>query len=458
MAGRVLNKFVLVVVFAILALSSCVKEEDPIAPSPLTLEINEFIWEHMNNIYLWKDQIPQNIDPNRELDPEALFDKMLFRPTDRWSFITDDYEGLINSLKGIEKSFGHHFKLFVIPNSNNVAGVVKYVVPDSPADLAGIKRGDIFYKVNGVNINTENYFELLYENDTYKLSFGVFDQNGVLSFAEEKTLTSVVIAENPISIHKTIDFAETKIGYLSYNQFITDYNNELIGIFKDFKNDGIQDLVLDLRYNPGGSIGAAILLSSMIVPAPVASNQEIYSRLIWNDDIMDYLIKEEGEDSFNLISKFITPEVNLNLDRVYVLISRNSASASELLINCLDPYMEVILIGPENTTGKYVGSITIDDEDADHGWAMQPIVLKTANANGISDYANGFAPDYYIEDDFNAQLGTLEEDLLATSVELITGVIISDPARISSMPKASELPSITNIYETRKQNMYLDLQ
>ena len=89
---------------------------------------------------------------------------------------------------------------------------------------------------------------------------------------------------------------------------------------------------------------------------------------------------------------------------------------------------------------------------------MQPIVLKTANANGISDYANGFAPDYYIEDDFNAQLGTLEEDLLATSVELITGVIISDPARISSMPKASELPSITNIYETRKQNMYLDLQ
>jgi C-terminal processing protease CtpA/Prc len=244
---------------------------------------------------------------------------------------------------------------------------------------------------------------------------------------------------------------------LSYNQFISDYNDELIGIFKDFDSQGIDDLVLDLRYNPGGSIGSAILLSSMIAPANVANNQEIYSRLIWNNDIMDYLIQEEGEESVNLVSKFITPEVNLNLSRVYILITKNSASASELLINCLSPYMDVILIGPENTTGKYVGSITIDDDEADHGWAMQPIVLKTANADGTSDYVNGFAPDHFVEDDFNAPLGTLEEDMLAKSVELITGKTVGGPARKSSSI-ASRLPSLYNKDEARKQNMYFDLQ
>jgi C-terminal processing protease CtpA/Prc len=444
--------------FVLLAFSSCVKDDDPIAPPPQILEINEFIWEHMNNIYLWKDNIPQNIDREREFDPEELFEKMLFRPTDRWSFITDDYEELVNSLKGIEKSYGHHFKLFRLQNSNNIAGIVKYVIPASPADFAGMKRGDVFYKVNGIGLNTENYYELLFESDTYKLSFGQFDNTGEIALVEEKTLSAVVIAENPISIDKVIEFDGAKIGYLSYNQFIRDYNDQLISTFNEFKNFGIQDLVLDLRYNPGGSIGAAILLSSMIVPARVANNQDVYSRLIWNEDIMDYLLEEEGEESINLVSRFVTPEVNLNLDRVYVLITKNSASASELLINCLRPYMEVILIGPENTTGKYVGSITIDDEEADHGWALQPIVLKTANANGNSDYVDGFSPDYYIEDDFNAQLGTLEEDLLAKSIELITGQSVTEPARIASSNIPSQLQPVTNIHEVRRQNMYLDLQ
>ena len=452
--GRV-SVFTFSIILAFLAFSSCT-EDDPVAPSPQTLEISEFIWEHMNNIYLWKDMIPQNIDRNNEFDPEVLFEKLLFRPTDRWSFITDDYEALVNSFKGIEKSFGHHFKLFYLPNSTDIAGIVKYVVPDSPADLAGIKRGDMFYKVNGGNISADNYYELLFENETYNLSFGEFDQNGNITATKVKTLNSVVIAENPIFINKTIDYDGTKIGYLSYNQFIIDYNNALITAFEKFKNEGVQDLVLDLRYNPGGSINAAILLSSMIAPANVANNKEIYSKLIWNDDIMDYLIEEEGEESSNLTSKFITPEVNLNLNRIYILITRNSASASELVINCLKPYMEVILIGSENTTGKYVGSITIDDDEADHGWAMQPIVLKTANANGISDYADGFEPDYLIEDDFNAPLGTLDEDMLAKSIELITGKTISDPARIASTAVPFTIRSFANAQELRKQTMYID--
>lgn len=442
--------------FFMLIILSCKEEE--LKPSPQIIEINDFIWENMNEMYLWNDLLPQSIDRNNEFDPEQYFEKLLFKPTDRWSFITDDYQELINSFKGIEKTFGHNFKLFLLPGSNNIIGIIKYVVPDSPAALAGMKRGDKFYRVNGSTINSSNYRELLYENDSYTLSLGEFNSEGQLTHLEDISLSSKVISENPILIHKTIDYEGDIIGYLSYNQFIMDYEDSLVKVFQEFKNDNISNLVLDLRYNPGGSINTAILLSSMIAPASVSQNNDIFSRLMWNDDVTEFLIQEYGEDSEHVISKFVTPEVNLDLNKVYILITSNSASASELVINCLDPYMEVILIGAENTTGKYVGSITINDEEADHGWAMQPIVLKTANANGITDYSNGFEPHYLVKDDFDAELGTLSEDMLVKSIELITGKVIADPARIASSTLPKNLQSISNALVAKKQYMYIDLE
>ncbi len=447
--------FFIVPAFLMLMFSSCREEE--LNPSLQVLEINDFIWENMNDMYLWNDLIQQNIDRTDEFDPEQYFEKLLLKPTDRWSFITDDYQDLINSFKGIEKTFGHNFKLFLLPGSNDIIGIVKYVVPDSPAALAGMKRGDKFYKVNGSTINSSNYRDLLFENDSYTLSLGEFNSEGQLTHVEDISLNSIVITENPILIHKTIDYEGDKIGYLSYNQFITDFEDSLVKVFEEFKDDNVSNLVLDLRYNPGGSINTAILLSSMIAPASVVLNNDIFSRLMWNEEVTEYLIQEYGEDSEHVISKFVTPEVNLDLNKVYILITSNSASASELVINCLDPYMEVILVGSENTTGKYVGSITINDEEADHDWAMQPIVLKTANANGVTDYSNGFAPHYLVEDDFDAELGTLSEDMLVKSIELITGKIIGDPARIASSTLPKHMQSISNELVTKKQNMYFDL-
>lgn len=439
----------------ILFFSSCQKED--VKPTPQVLEINEFIWKNMGEAYLWNDFIPQNIDRNKELDPEAYFQKLLYKPADKWSFITDDYDELINSLKGIEKTYGHKFKLYQLPNSNNIIGIIKYVIPNSPAALAEIYRGDIFYKVNGQALNTENFRKLLFESEGYTMSFGEFNQNGEISFKKDKTLNAIIVAENPIHIRNTIEFEGFKIGYLSYNQFIHDYNDSLVNAFSEFQSEGIQDLVLDLRYNPGGSVNAAILLSSLIAPSAVVENKEVFSRLIWNDEVTEYLIDNEGEESNNLISRFVNPEVNLNLERVYILISSNSASASELIINCLDPYMEVILIGSENTTGKYVGSITINDTEANHGWALQPIVLKTANAIGNSDYSDGFTPDYRIEDDFDDALGAITEDMLAKAIELITGINILENVRVGAKTIPLDIQPVTYEREQQKKNMYFNL-
>ncbi len=443
------------IIAAMFLLFSCEKEE--IRPSPETLSINDFIWENLNQYYLWEDNIPQNINRKQEFDSRAYFDKLLFKPTDKWSFITDDYEGLINSFKGIEESFGHNFKLFLLSGSGNVIGVVKYVIPDSPADLAGIKRGDLFYKVNGISLTSTNYRELLLQNSSYTLSFGNYNFEGQIEPVRDVPLTAVIISENPIYIHKTIEMGGYKIGYLAYNQFIADYNDSLVKVMNTFKSDGISDLVLDLRYNPGGSINTAILLSSMIAPASVAQNNEVYSRLVWNEQVNKYFLDEEGEESDNLISRFVTPEVSLDLQRIYILVTSNTASASEMVINCLDPYMDVVVIGAENTTGKYVGSITLRAEDTDYkNWAMQPIVLKTANALGVSDYNDGLTPEFIVEDDFNAELGTLEEDMLAKAIELITGITIGEPARVASDYFPKNVRTIVTEAESKKQILNVD--
>jgi len=294
-------------------LYSCEEEEikPSASPTPEAQAINNFIWKSLNDVYLWEEYIPENIDRSQEFDPKEYFEKLLFKPTDRWSFITEDYESLINSFKGIEESFGHNFKLFLLSENNDVVGVVKYVVPNSPAADAGIQRGDLFYKVNGVTLNTSNYRELLFESSSYTLSFGSFNEVGEIVQEEDISLTSTVINENPIYINKTIEYDGYKIGYLSYNQFISEYNDSLVNVMEKFKADDISDLVLDLRYNPGGSISTAILLSSMIVPTEVATNNEVYSRLVWNDAVNDYWLEQEGEESDNLLSRFINPEVSL---------------------------------------------------------------------------------------------------------------------------------------------------
>lgn len=448
---------VIIMIIALFGLTACGEED--INPSPEAQAVNDFIWENLKEVYLWEEFIPENINRNQEFDSEAYFEKLLFRPTDRWSFITKDYDALINSFKGIEQSFGHYFKLYLLPGGNNVIGVIKYVVPNSPAAEKGIYRGDLFYKVNGQTLNSSNYRELLYENTNYTLSFGAFNNEGEIEPIEEIQLTSIIITENPIHINKTFDIEGYKIGYLAYNQFIRDYEDSLVNVMQKFNYDGISDLVLDLRYNPGGSISTAILLSSMIAPSSVAQNNEVFSRLVWNDFINEYWLEQEGEESDNLISRFVTPEVSLDLQTVYILVSSNTASASELVINCLDPYMDVVIIGPENTVGKYVGSITVRAEDTDYdNWAMQPIVLKTANANGISDYSGGFAPEYIVEDDFNAELGTLDEDMFAAAIELITGISISDPARVEASYFPGNTTTIQPEIDLQRQRMILDLE
>jgi C-terminal processing protease CtpA/Prc len=197
----------------------------------------------------------------------------------------------------------------------------------------------------------------------------------------------------------------------------------MIEVFSDFQTAGITELIIDLRFNRGGSETATINLASLI--AKDVTTSTIFAKREYNDLVEDAILNDPQFGSEFLLSRFedLPENIGSQLTRVYILTSANTASASELLINGLRPFMEVKLIG--NTTyGKNYGSITItDDENPSNKWGMQPIVVKSYNSLDQSDYDNGFTPDILDEDNDLVlyPLGDVNERLLNRALEDIVG-------------------------------------
>lgn len=453
-------------------LVSCGKDDTivapPTPPTPPTpqqqsdpKEISKFIWEGLDMWYLWENKIEAlALEENSEEwkkylnnygdKYEDLFESLLYRQrnaqgkatVDKWSWIVDDYQKQDDSFKGISESFGYEFKLSKYGENGSVLGYVTYIMKDSPADNSELKRGDIFISVNGTELTVDNYRDLLFTNKTYTLGFADIKNKTVTPNNKEVTLTAVKLTENPIHTTKVITLDNgTKVGYLLYNSFTgtDEFNLALNESFKQMKTEGATELVLDLRYNGGGSVYSAILLGSMIYGS---YTDKVFSQSMYNDLIQNYYVKKYGanelKDNFtDKIKGGANRRTNLGtinslgLNRLYVIASPDTASASELIINGLRPYIEVIIIG-QNTHGKYVGSITlkdyIDDKgtvNPNHKYAMQPIVLKIANANGESDYINGFAPKYE-RNEWNylgniKPLGDVNEPMLKAALADISG-------------------------------------
>ena len=303
-----------------------------------------------------------------------------------------------------------------IGGSKEIIGYVRYVFPNSDAEKQGVKRGNFFFSVDGQRLSTTNYQQLLFNQKT-ALTFGFCKvENKQLVPTESKTLSQLPLQEDPILLHKTLSRSGKKIGYLVYNSFVSKYDKELNEVFAQFKSDGISDLVLDLRYNSGGSVQTAIYLASMIKGT---DTDKVFVRQTSNTKMANYWKRDHTFE--NNISG--TPIHTLNLPKIYILTSKHTASASELIINGLKPYLTVVQIG-ETTIGKNLASITLKDKSQGSKWAMQPIVLRSENANGFGHYESGIVPDFEIKEDVR-NLGTLgdeNEPLLAKALELITGM------------------------------------
>jgi C-terminal processing protease CtpA/Prc len=262
---------------------------------------------------------------------------------------------------------------------------------------------------------------------------------------ETVTMTAIKMQENPIQLDTVLIVDNLKVGYLVYNGFNSDFDIQLNEVFGRFKAAGIDKLVIDLRYNGGGSVQTAKYLASMIYGT---GNSKVFLKRQYNAGFQNYLIKTDGASSLNepftdkilkTATTPVTPINTLNLNKLYVLTSDNTASASELLINGLKPYITIFNVGI-NTAGKYVGSATIRDWDNNgnvnpsHKWAMQPIIVKIANSLDVSDFVDGLTPDYLSEEDIANLLpfGNENETLLRVVLNEIKGLPLSSKKSLKS--------------------------
>jgi carboxyl-terminal processing protease len=454
---------------------SCFEDLDDNEQPASALEIQDFIWRGLNFYYLYKadtqelanDAFSTESELNTFLStfnsPESLFD-YLKSPQDRFSILVSDYNELENALAGTSLNNGMEFALALYPdNSNRVYGYVRYVLPNTSAETEGLQRGVIFNTVDGVQMMAEadgSFDGSIFDPTTYTIGLATLSGQTVTPTGENVSLTKAEYTEDPIFKTNTFDINGQKIGYLMYNAFTNDFDSDLNTVFGQFQSDGITDLVLDLRYNSGGSVRTSTYLASMITGQ--FTGQTYYTET-WNEDRQADLA-EDGVfvDSFVNGGEAIN---SLNLNTVYVLTTSRTASASELVINGLAPYINVVQIG-DNTTGKYQASFLLYDSpnfqktveiNPNHTYAMLPLVFQTANANGFTDFENGLVPDIDQEEDM-ANLGILgdeNEPLLATALEEITGIPIpgtrtpSIPAKIISESKAGSLTYQRMIIEQR---------
>ncbi|NOQ92789.1 MAG: hypothetical protein GQ552_08765 [Flavobacteriaceae bacterium] len=450
------------------------------------IEVQDFIWQGLNIFYFWQKNVP-NLADNKindktayvnflkaTPDPEDFFENLIYNreTTDFWSWIVDDYIELENAFAGVSKSNGVDFGLVRFSGTNDIFGYVRLILPDSDASDKDIKRGDLFTHVNGEKLTIDNYRSLLFnaDVDTYTLDLSEIINNTVTPTGVSVSLTKFEYTEDPVFITKTFNEDGHKIGYIMYNSFTANFDDKLNAAFLQLKNEGVTDLILDFRYNPGGRVSTAIYLASMVTGQ---FKGELFAEEHWNSKLQaefenshpDWLINNFTDEILNRDSNdniILQESINsLNLSKVHIIVTGSSASASELVINGLNPYINVRLVGSQ-TVGKYVASVTLYDSNdfgrtganPNHAYAMQPIVLEEVNKLGEND-KDGFEPHIPLEEDL-ASLGVLGEDnepLLEAAINDIIGVF---PKYTHTKSMQYETITDSKLHTILKDNMFID--
>ena len=285
--------------------------------------------------------------------------------------MTDEYTEMVGSTDGVSTgTFGCNYKFYLKEEgSDAVVAFVTFTYPDSPAEKAGLKRGDVVLSLNGKPLDRNNYTDLYYSS-SIKIGVGHFNGDGTYSSVEKTVaMQSKAMYEDPILKHDVFNCGGKKVGYLAYTSFTFESSLGLYEVCKEFKKQGIEELILDLRYNGGGYVFTEEVLASMLAPEAEVKAQSIFQTEIWNDDYMAYY-EQEGVDLNTYFSTefkqkhndkmydFDTSDANLGLTKIYALVTESSASASEAILVGLMPYMDIEIIG-QPTHGKYCAGIMV---------------------------------------------------------------------------------------------------
>ena len=418
------------IIFISLFLFSCKKDiKQEIAsnisptpsPNPLPVEtssqVNDVAFQKTQDYYLWNTQLPATLNTSSYSDPIAVMTAIrqysiepgFTAPVDRWSFAMkktewNQYSGGMSSVLSSTSAAGD-FGITVFFRAEGDLRV-RLTEPNSPGGIAGIKRGWRITKINGsTNITTSNsqyIIDNIYKAVSADVTFTKPDGTSV-----DINLQAAHYAGKPVYLDTVYNSANGNIGYLVYNSFLGNINQtaaEYARVFNKFASAGITNLIVDLRYNGGGYVNLQEQLANYLITSQAQGS--VMMKQIYNSN-------HSNENSTVLFNK----SGSLQLTKIYFIVSRSTASASELLINNLKPYMDVRLIGNSNTNGKPVGFFPIENGE----WYVFPVSFKTVNKNGVGNYYGGFVPNAMVADGLDKDWGDITESSLASAIRNING-------------------------------------
>ena len=384
-----MKRFIFILAWLLLWVAACQKQNPTIDVN--SLPIKRYVYEVMKYIYFWNDKIPANINPDNFSTPEALMDAMIFKPIDRWSYVVRDNGATAAQLQtGATQGFGF---LWGLDRDQNLRLLL--VHPNSPAEEARLTRGMRVLSVNGTAINAGATNIPRFE---HAVSLTVQDAAGNI---RQIDLQARNFNMRGVTLREVKEVAGRKVGYLVFSIFTQSSVQELDEAFNFFRSENVSELVLDIRYNGGGSPETAQHLASLI--APNAAGRRFLQYRHNNQNT-----QRNTELNFKNVNN------GLNLSRVFILTTNNTASASELVINGLRPFINVQTIG-NTTIGKYVGGYVFTHRE---GYSVVPISFQSVNANGDT-FANGFEPSFRATDDRTRPFGDPNENLLAAALHFI---------------------------------------
>jgi C-terminal processing protease CtpA/Prc len=358
----------------------------------------DWVYWLMQENYLWNDQVPE-LDPTT-LDSNADVVRAVRADLDRWSRVTPKSKS--DALFEEGKFLGLGYKTV---RDEDDQLVISFVYPGSPADEAGMHRGDVLETVNGFSVDELDDLSA-WSDVTGPSEPGVPVKVGFASGAEsqEAILLKSWIEIVTVPVTRVVDTPNGPVGYLLFLTFVEPSNAELDAAFAQFEQAGVKKVVVDVRYNTGGLLAVAKRMASLMAGA--AHEGEVAYAVEYNSDL-------SSEDK---VYRLDTLDSSIDVDHVVFVTTSRTLSSSELVINMMRPYTEVDIVG-ETTGGKPVGM---------HGYdfceqVIFPISFRLINADGVSDYFDGLAPTCEAPDDLSHALGEPAEASFGAAIALMNG-------------------------------------
>lgn len=378
---------------------------------------NAYVYDQLRDTYLWAEFVADGANPASYNSPSALLQDLRHtldetRFGNSYSYVADQaqFSSLLNEgqFTGLGVRLG-------FTDADELTALL--VFSDSPAAEAGLERGSRILRIEGQVPSSDpsqpNYFDTLLGADEEGVTVNMEIQGPDDATSRQVSVTKAVVTIDSVQaaqVHETV--GGTRVGYLLFTNFLTDPSRTALRqAFAEFRSQGVDELILDLRYNGGGSVRTSTILASLVGGDQVyrGNSGEVFTNAAANDD----------HPKLGFVERFFNEAEALDLGRVVVVSTASTASASELVINGLEPFIDVVVVG-DTSFGKPVGQHPMDFCDK----TLVAVTFQTLNADGQGDYFDGITPDCTAGDEWDEPLAiqgqTGNEASIQTALDYLT--------------------------------------